>query len=107
MGPPEGGRDALDGQHVHPEGRREQGAGRIWINFYYEPANAATIEAWVNYVCPVKGAREAMLELDEELADNELIFPTEEMTARLHQFRATNADEETRWAEDFSKVSGL
>ena len=36
-----------------------------------------------------------MLELDEELAANELIFPTAEMTARLHQFRATTAEEET------------
>ena len=43
---------------------------------------------------------------DEELAANELIFPTAEMTARLHQFRATTAEEETRWAEEFSKVSG-
>ena len=33
--------------------------------------------------------------------------PTEEMTALLHQFRSTSEDEETRWAEDFSKVLGL
>ena len=62
VGPRRRGRDALDRQHGHPEGRdrtrRRPSAGSTW---YYVPANAATIEAWVNYVCPVKGAKEAML----------------------------------------------
>jgi spermidine/putrescine transport system substrate-binding protein len=69
--------------------------------------NAATVEAWVYYVCPVKGAREAMLEMDPELAANTLIFPSDEMSSRLHLFRGTNEDEESRWAEDFSRVIGL
>ncbi|HET9852849.1 MAG TPA: extracellular solute-binding protein [Candidatus Limnocylindrales bacterium] len=104
--PKEGGMLWTDNMCI-PKGAENKGQAELWINFYYEPENAATIEAWVNYVCPVKGASEAMLALDEELATNELIFPTDEMTARLHQFRATTADEETRWAEDFSKVLGL
>jgi spermidine/putrescine transport system substrate-binding protein len=104
--PKEGGMLWTDNMCI-PKGAENKGQAELWIDFYYNPENAATIEAWVNYVCPVKGAREAMLALDEDLATNELIFPTEEMTARLHQFRATTADEETRWAEDFSKVLGL
>ncbi|HXG25437.1 MAG TPA: extracellular solute-binding protein [Candidatus Binatia bacterium] len=104
--PSEGGMLWTDNM-VIPKGAENKGQAELWINFYYEPTNAATIEAYVNYVCPVKGAREAMLELDASLAENTLIFPTEEMTARLHQFRATNADEESRWAEDFSRVLGL
>ena len=27
---------------------------RHWIDFYYDPENAAVIEAYVNYVCPVR-----------------------------------------------------
>jgi spermidine/putrescine transport system substrate-binding protein len=104
--PSEGGMLWTDNM-VIPKGAENKGQAELWINFYYEPTNAATIEAWVNYVCPVKGAREAMLELDPELAENVLIFPTDEMTARLKQFRAVTADEETRWAEDFSRVLGL
>ena len=104
--PKEGGMLWTDNMCI-PKGAENKGQAELWINFYYEPENAATIEAWVNYVCPVAGAGEAMLALDEELATNELIFPTEEMTARLHQFRATTAEEETRWAEEFSRVSGL
>jgi spermidine/putrescine transport system substrate-binding protein len=104
--PTEGGMLWTDNM-VIPKGAKNKGQAEIWINFYYEPVNAAVVEAWVYYVCPVKGAREAMIKLDPELAENPLIFPTAEMSAKLHVFRGTNEDEETRWAEDFSKVTGL
>jgi spermidine/putrescine transport system substrate-binding protein len=104
--PKEGGMLWTDNM-VIPKGAKNKGQAEIWINFYYEPVNAATVEAWVYYVCPVKGAREAMLEMDPELAANTLIFPSDEMASRLHLFRGTNEDEESRWAEDFSRVIGL
>jgi spermidine/putrescine transport system substrate-binding protein len=104
--PKEGGMLWTDNM-VIPKGAKNKGQAELWINFYYEPVNAATVEAYVYYVCPVKGARDAILAIDDSLADNPLIFPTDDMIARLHQFRATTEDEETRWAEDFSKVAGL
>ena len=91
---------------VIPKGAANKGQAELWINFYYEPVNAATVEAWVYYVCPVKGAREAMVEIDPALAEEVLIFPTDEMQANLYQFRGTSEDEDTRWAEDFSRVTG-
>ncbi len=90
-----------------PLGSPNKVAAEKWIDFYYDPVNAATIAAWVNYVCPVAGAREVMLETDPELANNPLIFPPADWVARLHQFRATTADEETAWDEAFIKVMGL
>lgn len=90
-----------------PLGSPNKAAAEQWIDFYYDPVNAATIEAYVNYVCPVAGARDAMLELDPELADNPLIFPPEDWIARLHQFRATTAEEETAWGEAYTKIMGL
>ena len=90
-----------------PKGSPRVGMAHQWINFYYDPINAATIEAWVNYVCPVAGAREVMLTIDPELANNPLIFPPEEWFTRLYQFRSTTATEETAWAEAFTKVMGL
>lgn len=104
--PSEGGMLWTDNM-VIPKGAENKGQAELWIDFYYRPENAARVEAWVNYVCPVKGAREVLLEGDPDIANNPLIFPTEEMTARLSQFRATSEDEETRWAEDFSRVLGL
>ena len=53
------------------------------------------------------GAREVMLSLDPELANNPLIFPPADCVARLHQFRSTTAEEETAWSEAFTKVLGL
>jgi spermidine/putrescine transport system substrate-binding protein len=90
-----------------PKGTPNKQLALIWINFYYDPKNAAVIEAYVNYVCPVKGAREVMLGIDPLLADNPLIFPPADWLARLHQFRDTTAEEEIAWTEAFTKATGL
>jgi spermidine/putrescine transport system substrate-binding protein len=104
--PKEGGMLWTDNM-VIPKGAENKGQAEIWINFYYEPENAAAVEAWVNYVCPVKGAREVLIADDPDIGNNPLIFPTDEMTARLHQFRAVSADEEQSWGEAFSSVAGF
>ena len=104
--PKEGGMLWTDNM-VIPKGSPNTAQAAAWIDFYYLPENAAVIEAWVNYVCPVAGAKEAMVALDPELADNPLIFPPDDWVARLHQFRATTAEEETAWSEAFTKATGL
>jgi spermidine/putrescine transport system ATP-binding protein len=104
--PVEGGMLWTDNMAV-PKGSPNRRLVEKWIDFYYDPVNAATVEAYVNYVCPVAGAREVMLELDAELANNPLIFPPADYSARLHQFRATTAEEETAWSEAYTKVLGL
>ena len=104
--PKEGGMLWTDNM-VIPKGTPNKAQAERWIDFYYEPQNAATIEAFVNYVCPVVGAREVMLETDPDLANNPLIFPPDDWVARLHQFRATTAEEETAWSEAFTKAMGL
>ena len=104
--PKEGGMLWTDNM-VIPKGSPNKAQAERWIDFYYEPQNAATIEAYVNYVCPVVGAKEIMLESDAELANNPLIFPPDDWVSRLHIFRATTAEEETAWAEAFTKAMGL
>ena len=100
--PKEGGMLWTDNM-VMPKGVVNKAQAEAWINFYYDPENAATVEAYVNYVCPVKGARELLA----DQADNPLIFPPDDWVARIHQFRSVTADEEQRWSEAFSKVLGL
>jgi spermidine/putrescine transport system substrate-binding protein len=104
--PTEGGMLWTDNM-VIPKGAENQGQAELWINFYYQPENAAAIEAWVNYVCPVKGAKEVLLADDPDIANNPLIFPTEEMIARLHQFRGLDATEEHDWGAAFLSVAGF
>ncbi|MCX6438885.1 MAG: spermidine/putrescine ABC transporter substrate-binding protein [Actinobacteria bacterium] len=76
------------------------------INYYYDPAIAAEVAAYVNYVCPVKGAQAAMEKIAPELVNSEYIFPTEKTASRLHIFRSLTPDEETKWSEAFQKAQG-
>jgi spermidine/putrescine transport system substrate-binding protein len=62
------------------------------MNYYYDPVVAAKLAAYVNYICPVKGAKAEMVKLDPALANNKLIFPTEEMLDRAHIFDAKALD---------------
>jgi spermidine/putrescine transport system substrate-binding protein len=59
----------------------------VFMNYVYDPKVAAMIEGGnpktgdtgVYYICPVKGAREALLKSDPAIAKNVLIFPTKKM----------------------------
>jgi spermidine/putrescine transport system substrate-binding protein len=66
-----------------------------YMNWVYDPAIAARIAAYVNYVTPVKGAREELAKTDPETANNTLIFPDEETLSQVKQFdsEALNNDE--------------
>jgi spermidine/putrescine transport system substrate-binding protein len=76
------------------------------MNYYYEPDVAATLAAWVNYICPVQGAQQAMEKIDPSLVDNPLIFPDEEFLSNAYGFM--ELDEKTRqsYDKDFARVIG-
>lgn len=76
------------------------------IDFYFDPAIAAEVAAYVNYICPVVGAKEEMEKIDPSLVDSPLIFPTEEDLAKVKVFRALTPDEEITYSEEFQKVIG-
>lgn len=84
---------------------RKTNAERL-MNFYYDPAVAAEVAAYVNYICPVEGAYEEMLNIDPELAENQLIFPDEDTLSRAFVFRALTPEEETRYNTEFQSVIG-
>jgi spermidine/putrescine transport system substrate-binding protein len=60
----------------------------VYMNFVYDPKIQALIEAYINYICPVKGARAEMLKIDPSLAKNTLIFPTDKMLDNVVIFDA-------------------
>jgi spermidine/putrescine transport system substrate-binding protein len=76
------------------------------MNYYYEPEVAATLSAWVNYICPVDGAQEAMKKIDPSLADNPLIFPDAEFLSNAHGFQALDEKTRQRYEKDFTRVIG-
>ena len=73
-----------------------------FMNFVYDPKIAAQIAAYVNYVSPVKGAREAAMKIDKKIASNQLIFPNDETLSNVVIFDAkalTNQDYLERWQQ--------
>ena len=69
---------------IIPQGATNAPGANMLINHYYDPQIAAQLAAYINYVCPVVGAQEAMQAIDPELADDPWIFPTDELLANAH-----------------------
>ena len=82
----------------------------ILMNYYFDPKVAAEVAAYVNYVCPVQGAKEAIqANPDKEvaaLADSPLIFPTEDYLKNVQVFTTLTPEKETQYTEAFQKVLG-
>lgn len=76
------------------------------MNYYYQPDVAAQLAAWVNYICPVQGAREEMTKIDQSLADNVLIFPDEQMLANAYDFMTLDQRQEQEYQRQFASVIG-
>ncbi len=74
------------------------------INYYYEPAVAAEVAAYVNYITPVVGAKEAAMAIDPELANNQLIFPDDDMLSRAFVFRGLDGTEEQKYSSQFQSI---
>ena len=77
-----------------------------WINYYYDPAVAAKLAAWVNYICPVVGAREEMEKIDPDLVDNPLIFPDDAFLANTFAFMPLTEAQSREYERDFSAATG-
>ncbi len=68
-----------------------------WMNWAYDPVNAAQISAFNLYVCPVLGTQDALRSLggfEATLADNPLIFPDTETRNRLSTWGSLDLDAE-------------
>ena len=77
-----------------------------WIDYYYDPEVAAKLAAWVNYICPVKGAQAEMEKIDPSLVDNQLIFPDEDTLSKTFDFMALTENQITQYEGDWSDVTG-
>lgn len=76
------------------------------MNHYYDPTIAAEVAAWVNYICPVKGAKEEMANIDPELVDSPFIFPDDATLAKVKVFRGLSAEEEFNFSAAFQEAIG-
>jgi spermidine/putrescine transport system substrate-binding protein len=103
--PSEGGYLWSDNLMIPKGAANKQGAEAL-MDFVYRPDIAAQIAAYVNFITPVVGAQEAIAEIDPELAENELIFPSAATLANTFEYRVLDEDEEAARQELFQAVIG-
>ncbi|MDG4807993.1 spermidine/putrescine ABC transporter substrate-binding protein [Micromonospora sp. WMMD1120] len=89
-----------------PNRATHRGNAEALIDYYYEPAVAAKLAAYVNYICPVQGAQAEMEKIDPELAANPLIFPDEALLAKSTMFMALDEKQEREYESKFQQVIG-
>jgi spermidine/putrescine transport system substrate-binding protein len=73
------------------------------MDFVYDPEIQANITAYVNYVPPVKGAREVLAKKDPATAANKLIFPD---LTNAHNFKTFSPGDETKIDAAFQRAIG-
>ena len=101
---PEAGGTIWNDNFLVPVGSTRKANAEALMNYYYEPEVAAEVAAWVNYITPVEGAKEAAIKIDPELAENQLIFPNEETLSTVKMFRTLSGPEETEFQGAFQSV---
>ncbi|MFF2044781.1 spermidine/putrescine ABC transporter substrate-binding protein [Kitasatospora sp. NPDC058170] len=83
----------------------------LLIDHYYQPEVAAELAAAVQYICPVPAAREVLAASGDkekaELAEHPLLFPTEEMRARLHTMRDVTSAERPDLHKVWGRITGV
>jgi spermidine/putrescine transport system substrate-binding protein len=67
---------------------------------------AAEVAAYVQYVSPVKGAKEAMAEIDPALVDNPWIFPDDAILGNSYVFMSLTPDQDATYQRAFQKAIG-
>lgn len=101
---PDKGGTLWNDNFVVPIGSEHKENVETLINYYYEPEVAAEVAAWVNYITPVVGAKEAAMAIDPELANNQLIFPDDATLAKAHVFRTLDGAEEQKYGAEFQSI---
>jgi spermidine/putrescine transport system substrate-binding protein len=93
-----------------PKGAQHKYTAELMIDFVYDPTIAAQIAAYVNYVTPVKGAKEAIAANPDpdvaSLAESPLIFPPESVLSKVKIFKSLSEEEETAYNDKFSAATG-
>ncbi|MGH2762788.1 MAG: ABC transporter substrate-binding protein [Thermoleophilaceae bacterium] len=103
--PETGGHLWTDNMQI-PVGAPHAFTAQKMIDFVYRPEVQADIAEYVNYICPVEGVKEILVERDPALANNRLIFPDEGFLEQTFIFRGLEPEEEQELDSAFQQVIG-
>jgi spermidine/putrescine transport system substrate-binding protein len=104
--PPEAGQLIWGDAMVVPQQAQHRKNAHELINYYYDPAVAVLVTAYVQYICPVKGVQKLMEKVDPTLVDNPLIFPDDAFLATTHTSRLVDEATQTKYTTAWVKVTG-
>ncbi|GAB3666095.1 spermidine/putrescine ABC transporter substrate-binding protein [Nocardioides korecus] len=103
---PEEGLSLWSDNMLVPNLAQHESNAEKWIDYYYDPEVAARLAAYVNYICPVVGAQDAMAKIDKSLVENKLIFPSEDDLKDTFAFMALDDKQTKQYEGDWSDVTG-
>jgi spermidine/putrescine transport system substrate-binding protein len=103
--PESGGTLWTDNMLVPAMARHRNNAERL-MDYYYDPAVSAELAAWVQYICPVKGAQEEMQKIDPSLVENPFIFPTDKDLENVTVFKTLTSSEQVKYDQAFQTLIG-
>lgn len=103
---PESGATSWADTMIMPKGAVNRSAAAKWMNFVYDPVQAAQLTYWVQYVSPVKGVQDELAKIDAELAENPLLFPDDATRAQTQSFPTLSEDVEAEFDAAFSRIVG-
>jgi spermidine/putrescine transport system substrate-binding protein len=90
---------------VMPITTRNSTGAEQWMNYAYDPVNAARITAYVQFISPVEGSGEELVALDPALADNPLINPTAEVRDSAQAWRGLTDEEDQEFSALYAAVA--
>lgn len=106
--PEEGGTNWYDTM-LWVAGSENRDSVSAWMNYIYDPVNAARITASVQYLSPVKGVQDELVKMGGEaaqLAENPLMFPDAATLSRLQGWGTLPEAEEAKFDERFAAITG-
>ncbi|MFF7727604.1 spermidine/putrescine ABC transporter substrate-binding protein [Streptomyces sp. NPDC008001] len=108
---PEEGAELWAESLMVPNLARHKRNAEALVDYYYRPEVAAQVAAAVNYVCPVPAARDVLASSSDKelaaLAENPLIFPSDDMRKRLATARDMTARERPGFTKEWNEIVGL
>jgi spermidine/putrescine transport system substrate-binding protein len=106
---PESGATLWSDNFMIPKTTDKQALATDFINFFYDPKNAAVLTATIQYISPVEGVADALTALGGDaakLVDNPLVNPSDEFLAKLSIFGPLSEAEEQKFDKRFSEITG-
>jgi spermidine/putrescine transport system substrate-binding protein len=96
---------------VLPKGASQEkiDAAAKWMNYVYDPVNAARITETVQYISPVQGVQDELRKRGADasaLADSQLLFPDATTLANLQTWGTLDEAQEQLFDEEFARISG-